>query len=65
MPATEEQKAILSVLHLLLKSGEQWMRFDRPDASTEAANAATGNFVALRENELDESLALCGKGRSF
>ena len=41
------------------------MRFDRPDASTAAANVATGNFVALGENELENHLLYAGRAGQF
>ena len=63
MAATEEQKAILSVLRLLLIEGEEWNRFARPPGTNEAAKVAEGRFDPLTRNELDRYLLYSSKGR--
>lgn len=63
MAATEEQKAILSVLRLLLIKGEQWNRFGRPAGTNEAVELAMGRFDALTQDELERYLLYRSKGR--
>ena len=65
MPATDEQKAILSVLRLLLTKGQEWMRHHMPPAATATARVAEGRFTALREWELDNHLLHGGKTGRF
>ena len=65
MPATDEQKTILSVLRLLLIKGEQWMRHDRPPAATATARVAEGRFTPLRAWQLDNHLLHGGKTGRF
>ncbi len=67
MPATEEQKAILSVLSLLLTTGEEWTR-RRQQSSKEAkivAGAAKGKFTPLSKNELKSHILHGGKCGQF
>ena len=65
MAATEEQKAILSVLLLLRRSGEQWRSFDRPRAATAAVNVAIGSFTPITEIELERLFLYSGTRGQF
>ena len=65
MAATEEQKAILSVLLLLQRSGEQWRSFDRPAAATTAENVATGSFTPITARELERYFLHSGASGQF
>ena len=65
MAATEEQKAILTVLLVLRRSGEQWRSFDQPTAATAAVNVATGSFTAITEAELERYFLHSGTSGRF
>ena len=65
MAATEEQKAILSVLRVLRNEGETWSRHRRPLAATAVATVAERQFTALKENELVDYLLYRGKVGQF
>ena len=65
MAATEEQKAILSVLVLLQRSGEEWRSFERPSAAGTAENVATGSFTPITEGGLERYLLYSGASGQF
>ena len=65
MQATEEQKAVRSVLYLLLKSGENWTRYRRRTAAAGVAAIAERQFTALKDHELDNHLSYGGNSGSF
>ena len=65
MAATDEQKAILFVLRLLLIEGEDWTRYHRPATGTVIARAAEGKFAALTAWQLENYLLHRGKTGRF
>lgn len=65
MPATEEQKAVWSVLRLLLKAGEDWIRHKRPTRAAAVAEIAERQFTALRDHDLEGHLLHRGNAGSF
>ena len=52
MPATDEQKAVLSVLRILLNKGEYWMRSERKAKADAAARVAESQFTAMENMNL-------------
>ena len=53
MPATDEQKAILAVLLLLQRLGEEWRWSERRRTARDPASVAVGRFTHLRDYEVE------------
>lgn len=61
MPATDEQKAVISVLLLLLRRGEDWRLRQQLGTVRHALRVAEGKFTPYSKSELERRMLYSGR----